>query len=675
VLVIVTFSFYVYSEKQIDVANEQRLQSFLLAHELRQSSDDLTRMVRSYIVTSNPANKQHYLEILDIRDGRKPRPVNYQNVYWDLVKKDSRPSVDGQEIALLDLIQQANFTDAEFAKLLEAKAKSDALTNAEFTAMALVESTNPPTDSNRHKAFDLVFGEAYLEAKASIMRPIGELWDMMNKRTSEKVRFAANMARAVRAILCILGLLMMFTLWRAYRALYETLGCSIAELQQHISILGSGDFSSAISVNNNMKNSVLGWLSETQVNLQWIDNERKKAEEATQSAYRYARSLIEASLDPLVTISLEGKITDVNTMTEQVTGIPRELLIGSDFADYFTDPEAARAGYQSVFLRGIVIDYPLAIRNIVGDVIDVLYNASVYRNHHGDIVGVFAAARDITVRKKAEEALRVAKENAEVTLTQLKLAQNDLIQSEKMAALGGLVAGISHEINTPIGLMLSSVTHFDAKTNDIAKLYENGELDEITLDAYFNLVHRITKIITANCQRAADLISSFKQVAVDQSSGHSREFEIKHYIKDVLLSLHPVLKNTPIQVELDCPEGLIINSYAGAIAQILTNFIMNSLKHGYESNQKGILLIRIRLLDDDMIELIYADNGKGIPNEIQSKVFDPFFTTQRGNGGTGLGLHIVYNLIIYTLNGSLELQSSESGTTFLVKFPRISPKL
>ena len=266
-----------------------------------------------------------------------------------------------------------------------------------------------------------------------------------------------------------------------------------------------------------------------------------------------------------------------------------------------------------------------------------------------------------------------AKESAEDALTQLKTTQNTLVQAEKMAALGGLVAGIAHEINTPIGITLTSATHLSAKTDKVAKLYEQGELAENELDAYFKLAEKSTQLITINSRRAADLIHSFKQVAVDQTSGERREFDLNRYIEEVLLSLKPALKKTMLKIELDCPEKFIINSYAGAISQLLTNFIMNSLHHAYEPNQRGVLSIRVSRINDDMVQLTYSDDGKGIPMELQPKIFDPFFTTRRGNGGSGLGLHIVYNIVYQTLKGSLTFQSAENGTTFTVQFPRSLP--
>jgi len=280
----ILFVTYVRSEKQIDRANELRLQSHLLADELRQSSDDLTRMVRSYVITGNPIYKQHFQDILDIRDGKMSRPVDYHNIYWDLALADDlRLQPDsGQKIALLELMRQAGFTEEEFATLAKAKANSDGLTGTEFAAMKLVESTTTPTDANRLKASLMLQDAAYHQAKAGIMRPIGEFYRLMNQRTLNGIHAAENAAALLRIALVSSGLLLVFMLWRAYRALYATLGSSVDELYGRIIRIGRGDFSSAIPVARGMENSVLGWLSETQINLARFDVQRKEAETLNQ---------------------------------------------------------------------------------------------------------------------------------------------------------------------------------------------------------------------------------------------------------------------------------------------------------------------------------------------------------------------------------------------------------
>lgn len=276
------------------------------------------------------------------------------------------------------------------------------------------------------------------------------------------------------------------------------------------------------------------------------------------------------------------------------------------------------------------------------------------------------------VQKRTEQLL-IAKNEAEQSLTLLQETQESLVQAEKMAALGGLVAGVAHEINTPIGITLTSASFLSEETNKVISLYQQGELGGDELEAYFDSAKQSTELMTMNCHRAADLIQSFKQVAVDQTSDNQREFNLKSYLEEVLVSLRPALKNRDIRVELECPDDFRILGFPGAISQIVTNFIMNSLTHGYDKNQQGIIKLHILDLPENKIEFRYSDNGKGIPADIKSKIFDPFFTTQRGNGGSGLGLNLVYNIVHQTLKGSVQVQSVEGeGTTFTIHFPKES---
>ncbi|WP_218568599.1 bifunctional diguanylate cyclase/phosphodiesterase [Pseudomonas sp. 2FG] len=277
------FVVYVRSEKQIDRANESRQQSFLLADELRQSSDDLTRMVRTYVVTGDPIYKQHYQEILDIRDGKKLRPLDYHNLYWDLVLADDpRPRPQGPAIPLLELMQRAGFSEAEFAKLAQAKANADALTRTELAAMELFESTNPPTEANRAAAIRMLHDATYQQAKAALMRPISQFHRMAAPRTLAAAHTSEADATPMRLAFVLFGLLLPPLLWSARRNLNAVLGGTLNELHTHIARFGSGNFSSAIQVAEGRENSVLGWLSEMQIKLTRIDAQRKDAEARNQ---------------------------------------------------------------------------------------------------------------------------------------------------------------------------------------------------------------------------------------------------------------------------------------------------------------------------------------------------------------------------------------------------------
>ncbi len=276
------FIAYIQAEKQIDRANELRINSYLLADELRQSSDDLTRMIQAYVVNGNPLYKKHYQEILDIRDGKAPRPVAYNDIYWDLVLDDDiRPRTNGKKIPLLTLMKQTGFTEAEFAWLSEAKLNSDLLTGTEFAAIKLVDSNDSSTATaiNRAKASMMLNDASYHHAKAGIMRPLSDFYNMVNKRTLSEVHYAERFAFVLRIAVILLGLLFVYMLLRSYRALNAILGGSVDVLYTNIAKIGSGNFSSTIPVRSGMENSVMGWLSETQIKLAKIDADRQIAED------------------------------------------------------------------------------------------------------------------------------------------------------------------------------------------------------------------------------------------------------------------------------------------------------------------------------------------------------------------------------------------------------------
>ena len=267
---------------------------------------------------------------------------------------------------------------------------------------------------------------------------------------------------------------------------------------------------------------------------------------------------------------------------------------------------------------------------------------------------------DVTAQKRAEQALRQA--------------QQDLIQAEKMAALGSLVAGVAHEINTPLGNTLTASSHLFDKVVEFSAMLEENKLRRADLVAFISLLTETTRLLVANCERAAELVQSFKQVAVDQTSGERRHFDLKGYIDEILLSLRPRLRKTGHRITVECPQHLEIDGYPGALSQLLTNFLLNSLMHAYDPGDAGHISIQVRRLDGDLIELTYSDDGKGIAPNLLGRIYDPFFTTRRGTGGSGLGLHIVYNLVTGTLRGQISVQSEPGqGTSFRVRFPRCTP--
>ncbi len=254
-------------------------------------------------------------------------------------------------------------------------------------------------------------------------------------------------------------------------------------------------------------------------------------------------------------------------------------------------------------------------------------------------------------------------------LGELETAQDQLVQSEKMAALGNLVAGVAHEINTPLGVALTAASFSQGKSKSALDSLEAGTLKKSELEERLKDLLESSKLIAANLQRAAELVQSFKQIASDQSSEYRRKFKLLAYINEVLLSLSPQWKHRPLRVNVRGPEDVEVDSYPGALAQILTNLLMNSLNHAFTREQAGSILVEVSQSIDQAV-LVFMDDGQGIPPENLDKIFDPFFTTKRGSGGTGLGLHIVYNLVTGLLNGHLKCESTlGKGTRFTLTIP------
>ncbi|WP_027865627.1 GAF domain-containing sensor histidine kinase [Massilia alkalitolerans] len=272
--------------------------------------------------------------------------------------------------------------------------------------------------------------------------------------------------------------------------------------------------------------------------------------------------------------------------------------------------------------------------------------------------------------RKTKEALEVQNAALNEALHKLQVAQGELVRQEKMASLGGLVAGVAHEINTPLGICVTATSHLVQELKLTREELAAGEMTEDSLNSFLDIVDQSLRIMTTNTQRAASLVRSFKQVAVDQSSGDIRNFKLCSYVQEVLLSLQPKLKGRPIKVELDCPPDLVLDSSPGAVSQIVTNMVVNSLLHGFERDQPGRITIRVAQ-EGEQVLFDYADDGMGMDQETLGKLFDPFFTTKRGTGGSGLGAHILYNLVTGALGGTVRADSAPGeGLRYQLRFPR-----
>lgn len=255
----------------------------------------------------------------------------------------------------------------------------------------------------------------------------------------------------------------------------------------------------------------------------------------------------------------------------------------------------------------------------------------------------------------------------------LKNAQEQIIESEKLASLGSLVAGVSHEINTPIGVSVSAASFLNDKNKYLLEKIKSNTLTKKEFEEYSGTINETSNILLSNLKRASELMGSFKMIAVDQTSESLREINLYNYIEDIILNLKHVLKKKSVEVFLECEDkSLIINTYPGILAQLLTNLVMNSVIHGFEDTKSGLINIKT-YKENGSLSLEYSDNGKGIDKSTIKKIYDPFYTTKRGQGGSGLGMFIVYNIVTKHFGGSIECNSNiGEGVTFYIKIPLIN---
>jgi len=270
--------------------------------------------------------------------------------------------------------------------------------------------------------------------------------------------------------------------------------------------------------------------------------------------------------------------------------------------------------------------------------------------------------------------LSVAKEKAERALQLLQSAQVDLVAAEKMASLGQLVAGVAHEINTPIGVAITAASFLADRSVQLRRRVDAGTLQASELTAYVDEASRSAAMVGNNLDRAAHLIRTFKQVSVDRSSDDRRRFKLAQYIRDLVESLEFTWKRRPIKLEIECDESIEMDSYPGTLGQVITNLIQNALQHAFEDGRAGTMRLLARDVGNGQIDLSFADDGIGIAPEALVKVFEPFYTTKRGQGGTGLGLHIVFNLVTAKLGGRIEASGLPGrGMRFSMRIPTTAP--
>lgn len=403
----------------------------------------------------------------------------------------------------------------------------------------------------------------------------------------------------------------------------------------------------------------------------------------------YSKSIIDNSASMICGLNNEGRVIFSNPISEIITGYSQGDLQSKNLWQLLFPGDA----YQQVdrlfqaMQDGIADNIELQITRSDGSQRDILWNSFSNPGSNTEGETIIGFATDITIQNKAkrkiidfnrELSLKVDERTQELNISNqelshaiehLKDTQEQLIESEKMASLGSLVAGIAHEINTPIGISVTAATHFRDKTAIILSDYNNARMSQQQLEFYLEEGSNVAYLIYNNMRRATDLIASFKLISVDQTNDRIRRFNIKEYIQEIRLSLDTQINYRKISLAIDCPIDLEIESYPGDFSQIFTNLLSNSLKHAFKEEEEGTVSITGHLESEHLI-FSYKDNGCGIPDKNIKRIFDPFFTTGQGRGGSGLGLHILYNIIKQKLGGSIECHSKEGQwTQFIIRLP------
>jgi PAS domain S-box-containing protein len=292
----------------------------------------------------------------------------------------------------------------------------------------------------------------------------------------------------------------------------------------------------------------------------------------------------------------------------------------------------------------------------------------------GETENIVTVALDIGERKRGELEMRKAKDAAEAALRNLRETQNSLIEAEKLAALGRLVAGVAHEVNNPVGISLTVASSLERKTANFAAEVARGDLRRSSLNEFLETSRDASSQLVANLNRAAELITSFKQVAADRNYSDQRSFDLGDLTEQVVMSLRPGLRKQNLALNVDCQPNLVMNSYPGPYGQVLTNLFLNSVAHAFPDGKPGAVDIQVRESGKDNVEILFSDNGCGMSLDVRRRAFDPFFTTRRDQGGTGLGLHIVYSIVTNRLGGRLDLDSEPgAGTRIQIILPRVAP--
>ncbi|WP_419778318.1 ATP-binding protein [Maridesulfovibrio sp.] len=420
-----------------------------------------------------------------------------------------------------------------------------------------------------------------------------------------------------------------------------------------------------------------------------VTENREAVKKANESEERL-RQIIDLLPQEIFANDLEGKFLLVNSIKAKKMGVPAEDITGKFLPEIIKNPvEVTRIMEDDrlVIERNEKLLTEESFRDENRDTHWVETTRVPYISTDNNNPAILTISTDISHIKTVEQEMkslnrelveRVTMRTTELenansallkSMDELRQTQDKLVETEKMASLGELVAGVAHEINTPLGISVTSASYMKEMTENLQESFESGTMKRSDLEKFLNTSGEAFENIMKNLERSASLISNFKQLAVDQESGDVRQVNLYEYINGILLSLKPRFKEYRHELNVDCPKGMEVNISPGSLMQVITNIVSNSLIHAFPDTEKGQITITARPQNNG-VALTFSDNGIGMGSEQAMKVFEPFYTTARSSGNTGLGMHLVYNLVTRALGGNIECNSTPGeGTSYKIWFP------
>lgn len=395
--------------------------------------------------------------------------------------------------------------------------------------------------------------------------------------------------------------------------------------------------------------------------------ERKRAEAALKASERQFHTLAD-SIPQLVWMADEqGAIYWLNNHWYEYTGRPVGEIDPHGWQGVLGDR------WTEALAAGTALESELSLLGRDGEYRPFLTRVVPLRDPIGAVYGWIGTHIDISERKRSEQEVRRAKDAAESALQNLRETQNSLIEAEKLAALGRLVAGVAHEINNPLGTSLTVASSLERKSDLFASEIAQGTIKRSTLNEFVEAIRDGSAQLQESLNRAARLVQSFKQVASDRNNSDLRSFDLGDLTEQIATGLRPALPKHGVALNVECPRGLSMSSYPGSYGQVLTNLFHNSIAHAFPDGQQGKIAIKVSESGANDVEVVFTDDGCGMIPDVRRQAFDPFFTTRRHLGCTGLGLHIVYSVVTDRLGGRLDLDSEPGrGTRIMLRLPKVA---